>query len=424
MRCVMIGALVGLAAGGCSPDLRTFDQFPVDVDMSAGPLLVAVSDTQRPTPSIAAIDTLSPITVLDSFDPGNGLPNPVQRLTDLTLYATTSSTPGTVPRSRFVDLTVFDLHPCAEARPDQYCQVGSPSDPREITAILGADALRERAVRFDFSTSSLTFFPDIAGSAEARGRACEAVFGSPFSGGGTLLIGGGEVSFTGTRIALGACLAFDPESLVEKDRGVDVRMVLSTGLGLSVIGEGAYQRYRTFCQTHACVDPGATDGLPTGQILLPSGPVDVHLATVEDIALVSEGADDRGPCKELHANHLMTRDACNDPNEAANCPCNDNNTFCTTGSAVELRQSFQVAIVPDSTPVLQALRAELRPDLPEVDGILGINALANVGLDVDYPNNRLVARCTVEDPLVCLARPEIRRSDTHSTIADNCPDVQ
>ena len=58
--------------------------------------------------------------------------------------------------------------------------------------------------------------------------------------------------------------------------------------------------------------------------------------------------------------------------------------------------------MPDTEPTLQALRTELRPDRPEVDGILGTEALADLELDIDYTHDRLLARCV--DRARCGAR--------------------
>jgi hypothetical protein len=64
--------------------------------------------------------------------------------------------------------------------------------------------------------------------------------------------------------------------------------------------------------------------------------------------------------------------------------------------------------VPDDDPLLQALRAELRPLVGEVDGVLGTDVLAPVVLDIDYPHDRLLWRCgtlTPGAPDGCRVRP-------------------
>jgi hypothetical protein len=62
------------------------------------------------------------------------------------------------------------------------------------------------------------------------------------------------------------------------------------------------------------------------------------------------------------------------------------------------------------------LRTELRPDRPEVDGILGLDALASVELDIDYPHGRFLARCTGEG---CAARVTLTDNASRRYI-NNC----
>jgi hypothetical protein len=90
----------------------------------------------------------------------------------------------------------------------------------------------------------------------------------------------------------------------------------------------------------------------------------------------------------------------------AECPCEDSqDDFCKVAAAVELAPTVRFAIVADTEPLLQALRDELRPDLPEVDGILGVDALRPLQLELDYPNERMLLRCI--DREVCVARPQL-----------------
>ncbi|MGH8794310.1 MAG: M50 family metallopeptidase, partial [Stackebrandtia sp.] len=46
---------------------------------------------------------------------------------------------------------------------------------------------------------------------------------------------------------------------------------------------------------------------------------------------------------------------------------------------LEMGGSVRVAVIDDTSPLLQALRAEIRPEGPEIDGILGAAALAAAG---------------------------------------------
>ena len=390
--------------------------------MSSGPVLVELGADDGEL-FLAAVDTLSPLTVVDSFESGEPLPTPRRRRVDLTMYATDGS-PDPVARSRYTNINVLDVHPCPVAvidpdnpPPEQQCRIGLDGAEQIVRGVLGADLLSRKAVRFDFAASTMRFFPDIAGDDAARGRACDAVFSAPFHGGGTLRVSGAEVAFTGRRIAMGACLAFDASEPNDVQRGVPALFLVSTALGTTLISESAYERYRAFVG-----DATEVASLPTATLHLVSGPVTVRRASVNRIALVGEEAADRGPCKEMYANHQMTVDACRKQNLSGDdCPCSDA-TFCRTGAVLELSAGdatdIEVLVVSDSLPLLQELRDELRPGLPEVDGILGTNALAAVSLDIDYPNNRVVARCTDQRLLVCAARPKVLTVDSIARLRD------
>jgi hypothetical protein len=312
-------------------------------------------------------------------------------------------TPGSselVERATFsIDLVL--LHPCDPATAT--CAVGAPARATPIQAVLGADALAEGAIRFDFTTSDLFVFPDIAGADDLRDKQCDARFPSPFRGGGTLVLGGADVDYSGRRIAIGACLG--PASpATAKTTGTDVLFVMSTGIGPTLLGATAYARY---CVDHTCASTDPT-ALPQTTVLLPSGPVTGGTATIDSLVLVANpSGPSRGPCGDLHANYCLA--------DAASCTDADdrvvlckNQTSCGAPATVEVTRPIDVVVVPDDDPTLQALRAELRPDQAEVDGLLGNAALASLQLDVDYPNNRLLARCR---GAACTARPTLGQID-------------
>jgi hypothetical protein len=76
---------------------------------------------------------------------------------------------------------------------------------------------------------------------------------------------------------------------------------------------------------------------------------------------------------------------------------------------------IDVLIVADDEPTLQALRAELRPDTAEIDGILGTQALASASVDIDPPNDRLLFRCETDG---CQARPALITSAWKTEVRD------
>ncbi len=138
-------------------------------------------------------------------------------------------------------------------------------------------------------------------------------------------------------------------------------------------------------------------------MLLPSGPISGRLATIDRLALVGAASAPRGACREVASHHLLTERDCL-PTDGDACPCTEA-SFCSVPSVIELATRFEALVVPDAEPLLQALRTELRPAQPEIDGVLGLAALGATEFDVDYPHNRLLFRCVDAG---CAARPALR----------------
>lgn len=386
-----------LLLAGCACEYEvTGDAFPIDVDMTTGPVLaiVAEGDTERQ----AVIDLMAPFTVVDV--PATTAAS--RRCTDLTLRDAAG-----VPRAHF-DLTLTAVNACIDDDGNEIvCQVGDTT-ATAVDAIIGGDAFAPGAIRFDFVADQLTIFPDIAGDGAARGRLCEAQVPDPFRGGGTLEIGGAYVDFPARRIAIGACLSYDLQADPElfTDAGADVQLVVSTAIGPTILSQDAFDRYLA-----ASGDPAPAAGTTT--VLLPSGPIEGQPATINRMALVGGSDDQRGPCRQVFAHHLLSERKCN---EADDCPCPDAQ-ICRVPAVVELAPAatIPVIVVANDHPLLQALRTELRPRTPEVDGILGTGALAPTSIDVDPPNNRLLVRCEAAG---CVVRPELITEDLRDLVAD------
>jgi hypothetical protein len=217
-------------------------------------------------------------------------------------------------------------------------------------------------------------------------------------------------------VTIQACLAPDPvETVPQSLRGADVLLVASTGLAITILTESAYQRYRDTLQEV----PPAVDTLPVDSVFLASGLIFGRHGTVTSLALVATStASPRAPCRQVYSHHMFTaRDCAAAPNEL-DCPCEDGSLFCGAPAIVELAPpaGIDVLVVPDSDPTLQALGTELAPDQPQVDGILGTAAMRSVELDLDYPHDRVLGRCT---DATCTTRPELV-VETDRTEIQNC----
>lgn len=387
------------------------DPYPILIDNHYGALVIGVNEVGTTEQRTGVLDVLSPLTLIDR---GPGLAPRID-LTSLVLEG--ARTPGgelDLPRALLKDHNVATLHPCDAMT----CEVGTGIEPLGFDALVGMDSFGGDALRLHLATSEITILPDIAGDELHRSRSCDAVFPEPFRGGGTLLIGGAEVVFANWRIAIDACIAPSPDPLlVQNARGVDALFVLSTAIGTSMINESTYERMRQLDPVRG-LDTPPLDMLPEHTLFLPSGPVVGRLTSLPGLALVGNSSTSpRAPCRQVYASHFLAERDC--ITGEAECPCTDNTSLdngCQAPAMVELSASapISVLVVPDADPTLQALRAELRPNRPEVDGILGTEALHAFELDLDYPHLRLLARCV--DPTLCSARPLLVNSEARAYV--------
>ncbi len=377
------------------------DPFPFHVDTRSGAVLVGFQPDGFEA-RVAVLDVMSPFTVIDPGVSADGTPVPASISTSsVTLLGRRETSPPEViydvPRARLLDKNVVTLHPCEV----QSCAVGTPAAPQEFRAIVGSEALAGDALRLRLGEDTVFLLPDIGGTELDRTYECDAVFPEPYRGGGTLIVAGTEIEFSGRRVTLQACLGANPDfetapPLAQGARGTDILAVLSTGIGISILGTAAYERYRL-------VVPGAPAlaTLTDEELFLPSGPITGRRVTIDSLALVAKsGSSPRAPCRQVYAHHLLSTRDCR---AADDCPCTAS-TFCSVPAVVETGTPIEVLVVPDSNRTLIALRTELRPDQPDVDAILGTSALQQLELDIDYPHNRVLMRCAGAD---CRTRPAL-----------------
>lgn len=413
------------------------DPFPVSVDTSTGAIVVGMRQDGEAA-RIAVLDLLSPLTVIDQS------PTEIPSLTyaGVTLLGMRGPDQFDLPRARFPGAQLVGLHPCADdcnaGDPDcdpEPCRVGTAGALRDFQSVIGADMLAGDAVRLRLGDEQLFVLPDVGGPDRDRTLACEAVFSSPYRGGGTLVIAGTELAFGNRRITVQACLGHEPDPPLDLTpdpangelpryvtaltgtigKGTDALLVVSTSIGISILGEAVYRRYQA---SHDGAP--AVEDLPRDMVYLPSGPVFGGRATISRLALVAAPTTNAlAPCRQVYAHRLLTAHRIGDITiDCANrgqlpapgkidCPCENDDPFCPVPAVLELspaQSPIDVLVVADTDPTLQALRTELRPDQPELDGVLGTNALRTAELDVDYPHDRLLARCAGDG---CVTRPQL-----------------
>ena len=357
-----LAALVGcqgsdfdFATNGFRTDGFSGDPYPIRVDTSSGALLVGFKETGKSDdmPRLALLDIMAPLTVLQQSS------GDIQvRATNLTIFGQNRNTGALdVPRAQ-LDGSVVDMNVC----PDDNCRVGAGAVPIGIAAIVGSDILVRDALRLRFDISQIFILPNIGPRDNGeRTKLCDAVFASPFRGGGTLLLGSTEIPFSGRRIALTACAAAAPQAIAQSERGTDLLLVASTAVGPTMIGEAAYRRYQL---AHPTAPPLET--LPVSATWLPSGMIAGRLGSLPNLTIAATSPEGRGACREAYAHHLLFANNCTG-NDSEDCPCIDASN-CGAPALVELSPAsgLRVLIIPDENLTLQGLRTELRPDQAEV----------------------------------------------------------
>lgn len=291
--------------------------------------------------------------------------------------------------------TVYALPVCPEG-----CATSSGTP---ILGIVGSDVFSDNhsALRISPEQQQLELFDDIAGDGWERAQLCEAVFPTPFRGGGQLLVEQVAIATESLRPVVAACVAPAPDA-ISGQRGADMLFVLSTGIDTSVISQAAWER---LSQSIATPLPAPAEAATVWY-----GGVQFSglLAELPISALVSQSAASRAPCEEIraHARILAGRriEVCG---EDATCVAPSLVTFGTS-------EAPRVLVVPVTTPALQSLRTELRADSGEIDGILAADALRGVEIDLDYPNQRLLMRC--KDGARCAVAPPLDQAELAASI--------
>ena len=406
----VIAALAGTAALGCGDNNLTVDQQPIPLtraplgDGTAGGALLALARLPGGgAPFSMVVDTGSPVTIIGATSPGSGTLTIAQRGFDL--LDATATAPQPV-RARFRDLGLFSL------------QLGAVGSAATIPGgVLGGDLLRAFSTELRFEKRCAgAAAPDDAGAPDAgvsaAGPGCSSVtfwnhqgatLGfledagyavlrfTPFGGGETTansepdFLGlQGPVTIPATRVVMRACAAPDtftptvePKTCctrgaeIANATGVDLSLLLATGVGPMVLSQTAWNRVAAKLAT--------APAMSSAPLLVATWPTPIAATwtTMPRFALV-DGFDppstgDEGPCVNLGRSRRIEWTAVQTANmqqahpAVAACvqPCDTDpsepSEALSSAAYIELGGAIPVAIVADTEPFLQALRFDIRP---------------------------------------------------------------
>lgn len=459
-----LAAAAAASTSGCSQSCCQIDSYPISLTRAplGAPPLAAPSDAGVPdggqvpdggallalagpptTPAGATfqmvVDTGSPFTLLAS-DTGQSL---ATTSGGWNLYG--AGLPGPPLRATFRDWDVFQvpLFPVGDAT----------AMPR---GVLGADLLHNYSVELRFGAlcpaggpglcTSMTFWNHLGEDASLLEDAGYAVVTFTPFGGGEITADGdpdflglrGPLDVPATRVVLRACAvpdAFTPQAgsprlslatctnaqaAIGQASGVDLALMVDTGVGPLVLAASAWARV---VAAAAAMKPAplalppvpATPPAPAPPPLYVATwpvPIDVLVwAAIPRYALVNLEAgsnDDPGPCVELgrsRRTELVSYNRVTNPARdlcGAACDLDPNNSGVAQNSAayLELNGSIPVAVISDDEPFLQGLRFDILPEGPEIDGLVGAQALGRARMELDYLSSpsRAVFSCETDAP--------------------------
>jgi hypothetical protein len=328
-----------------------------------------------------------------------------------------------------------------------------------LGGVLGGDIMRQYSVDMRFGAlcpdgmsicSSMTFWghlgPDIA-FLEDSGYAVLRF--SLFGGGETTAEGDpdflgqrGPLVLSPTRVVFRTCAApkpflpSDPRDTCCKETdaerlstGVDLALMLDTGVGPLVLSQSAWTRVLAALtvQTDPAAMPVETPGVLN--IATWTSPIAATWSTIPRFALVDNetgGATDPGPCVELGRSRrieqvavlVQAAEANQATTDVCTQPCDNDvrepDKSQNSAAYLELGGTIAVAVIADDEPYLQGLRFDVRPEGPELDGVVGAGALGRSRVEIDYASDskRAVFSCEHDVLLLrdaCYAAPRCPR---------------
>jgi hypothetical protein len=402
----------------CDPDCCTVDSFPIMLERAGlGPTAPAtpgalVARAQSPevnggVPFTMVVDTGAPLTLFEA--PPAGTVVVARRSFNLFDAVAIEAR-----RASFREVTTLPL-PLGRIGDGATTPLG----------VLGADLLRRYSVELRFGRPSITFWSHLAASDGFLQDAGFAVLQFNQYGGGELtalterdFVGlRGPVDVPPTRIVLRACAApriFLPTEPREAcctrgaevglGTGVDLALVVATGVGPLVLGRESWDRIVSGLHPSLPPPPPETPG-----DLLVAGSLEATPAgwtTLPRLALVDLQASDTanpGACVELARSRRIEWVAHQQVMNPESGPCvqpcdtdpRESAKAQHSAAYLELGGDIPVAVIAERSLLLQSLRSDVRPEGPEVNGILGAGVLTPSRLEIDYRSNpsRAVFSC-------------------------------
>jgi hypothetical protein len=413
----------------CDDPCCTFDSLPIPLERGpAGELLIRVASGAGS--GRALLDTGSPVSMWHTPSPAD--PPEIERRDWRLLGPPTSSNPAPV---RGVIEGVLTVNGAVGA-------IGNAGGSLVPTAVLAGDVLKAFSVEIGFAAPEVTFWPRQPAPDDFLAGAGFVLLQLPRYGGGEIASQdppdtlGMQQSHVvpASRLLLRACAA--PTAFAREDplparccaaderalvTGTDLSLLLATGTGPIVLGRSAWERV----QARMPALPAPVPGQPL-LVATFGRPIAAAWTKLPRVALVNREADlgsDPGPCAELaRARRLEQVDfRQSQANQRAACvfPCDVDPR--TSGRAqnsaayLEVGGDLDVAVVEDTERLLQAVRDEVRPGGPEVDGFMGAAALAGARVELDYQSKDTRALFSCE---AATAAPTM--TTTMTTIMASC----
>jgi hypothetical protein len=303
--------------------------------------------------------------------------------------------------------------------------------------VLGGNLLASYSIDFRFAETcaasaagcaSMTFWPQLGADDGFLGAAGYAVIHFAPLGGGELTANGtpdfvglrGPLVVPPSRVVMRTCAVPEPFDRAGPRQacctraaaaspsvatGVNLSLLVETGVGPLILDQSAWRRL-TQGSLVPLVEPTPMDG----SLRVGTWPTPMNAAwtTIPRFALVDlqvGSNDDPGACVELARARRIEWVAYQNSIDNPVCvqPCDTDqrepSKAQTSAAYLELYGQIPVAVIADDEEFMQALRASVRPEGPELDGLIGAGALGRARLELDYTSEgpRAVFSCEPDD---------------------------